>query len=360
MVAAVTPEQLNFWHAAPIGSAAFKVEPEDFIVEELLQPPITNTGEHLYLQVQKRNQNSQWVAAQLAHAAGIEVGGVGFCGLKDRRAITRQWYSLHLPGRELNINALAHNDYQILQSGRGSAKLRRGDHAGNHFVITLHDIDCPKEELEARIEVIRQSGFANYFGLQRFGRNGNNLAEVERLVQAGKLVGDRGRQRAQARRQNRGGPGKKVANHNGLLLSAARSWLFNQVLHARLNNPGQSLHSSDDGPLWGRGRTLAESVLAEFEANCLAPWRHWCEALEHSGLQQQRRALVGVAQKLEHDWLGGTTLRLSFDLGAGEYATSVLRELLILNQPHPVNTARKDDCAIVAHSENSSQCGDSA
>lgn len=358
MVAAVTPEQLNFWHAAPIGSAAFKVEPEDFIVKELFQPPITGTGEHLYLQVEKRNQNSLWVAAQLAQAAGIEVGSVGFCGLKDRRAVTQQWYSLHLPGRELNIDALAHDDYRILQSGRGSAKLRRGDHSGNHFVITLRDIDCSPAEVEARIETLCQNGFANYFGLQRFGRNGNNLAEVERLVQAGKLVGDRGRQRAQARRQSRGGARKKVANHNGLLLSAARSWLFNQVLHARLNNSEQPLQIDDDGPLWGRGRALAEPLLAEFEATCLAPWKHWCEALEHSGLQQQRRPLIGVAQSFEHNWLDETTLRLSFELGAGEYATSLLRELLVLHQLDPASRADRECCAIVANSKNSSQCGD--
>ncbi len=327
--AAAHPDQLNSYHGAPLGSAQFKTSAADFIVDEQFTPSL-NGGEHLYLQIEKRDQNSLWVAQRLAERAGIEPHAVGLCGLKDRIAITRQWYSLHLPGRELPLAALADADYTILASGRGAGKLRRGDHSGNQFTIVLRRVSAACSDVDARLTAFAQGGFANYFGAQRFGRNANNLVEVERLVAAGKLVGDRGRQRSRARRGS--GPVKPIGN-NGLLLSAARSWLFNQVLHARLAERDRPLSRDDDGPLWGRGRSGAAAALADREASWLAPWQSWCHALEHGGLSQQRRPLLAYPQALSWQWLDETTLQLSFGLAAGQYATAMLRELVELQQP---------------------------
>lgn len=327
--AAEHPDQLNYLHGAPLGSAKFKTTAADFIVHEQFSPPITGSGEHLYLWVEKRDQNSHWVAQRLAEQAGIALHAVGLCGLKDRTAITRQWYSLQLPGRELPVEQLAHSDYTILESGRGGAKLRRGDHSGNQFTIVLRQLTADPDAFEARLTALAERGFANYFGAQRFGRNANNLAEVERLVVAGKLVGDRGRQRSRVRR----GAAPKPVGNSGLLLSAARSWLFNQVLHARLADSGGQLAADDDGPLWGRGRSAAPAALAEREAQWLAPWQSWCNALEHGGLNQQRRTLLALPQALNWRWLDAATVELSFGLAAGQYATAMLRELVDLEQP---------------------------
>lgn len=352
------PDQLAYYHGAPLGSALFKSNAEDFVVHEQFSPPITGSGEHLYLEVEKRDQNSQWVAQQLAAAAGISPNDVGFCGLKDRRAVTRQWFSLYVPGREIDLPTLESEHYQILHSGRGAAKLRRGDHSGNHFTVVLRDIDACQADLDGRLAELEGGGFANYFGEQRFGRNGNNLLEVERLVAAGKLVGDRGRQRSRARQKSRGGQRQSLHNSHGLLLSAARSWLFNQVLHARLCDSTEPFLATDDGPLWGRGRSLAAEPLAASEAHWLAPWQHWCEALEHGGLVQQRRPLLTFAQQFRWHWLDRGTLQLTFALAAGEYATSLLRELVVLRQSVPSAAEKRADCAIVTNLKNSGQCGD--
>lgn len=337
--AAAHPDQLNYYHGAPLGSAQFKTSAADFIVDEQYTPTLDG-GEHLYLRVEKRDQNSLWVAQRLAERAGIEPRAVGLCGLKDRTAITRQWYSLHLPGRELPLSALADSDYAILASGRGVAKLRRGDHSGNQFTIVLRRVSAAAGDIEARLTALAEGGFANYFGAQRFGRNANNLVEVERLVAAGKLVGDRGRQRSRGRR---GSAPTKSTGNNGLLLSAARSWLYNQVLHARLADRSGPLSRDDDGPLWGRGRSAAADPLAAREANWLAPWQSWCHALEHGGLSQQRRPLLAYPQALSWQWLDGATLQLSFGLAAGQYATAMLRELVELQQPQ----LTQSDAAVV-------------
>lgn len=356
IAAAQHPEQLAYYHGAALADALFKAHPDDFVVHEQFIPTFNAAGEHLYVLVEKREQNTQWVAAQLAQAAAIAPTAVGFCGLKDRRAVTRQWFSLHLPGRDIAVSSLAGHGYTLLESGRGLQKLRRGDHSGNYFSVVLRQLQVAPEQLQERLERLDGGGFANYFGAQRFGRDASNLAEVERLVTAGKLVGDRGRQRSRARQKSRSGQRPSAVNHNGLLLSAARSWLFNQVLHARLSASCEPLLTSDDGPLWGRGRALAAPPLAAAEAQWLAPWQHWCEALEHSGLQQQRRPLLAFPQQLQWQWLDGDTLQLSFYLAAGEYATSLLRELVTLRQPVPTAAAGAIDCAIVAPANNS-RCG---
>ena len=86
-------------HAYPASgaSASLKVLNEDFIVTELpLQPPC-GEGEHIWLDVEKNGANTAFVAQQLAEAAGVQERDVGYAGLKDRHAITRQWFSIYLP-----------------------------------------------------------------------------------------------------------------------------------------------------------------------------------------------------------------------------------------------------------------------
>jgi len=121
----------------------------------------------------------------------------------------------------------------------------------------------------------------------------------------------------------------------GLILSAARSYLFNQVLAARVQE-GTWQHAIagepepfPTAPLWGRGRSLAAEDALVLESGVLAAWADWCDGLEHAGLSQERRPLVLKPELAEWRWLD-RDLELSFSLGSGEFATTILRELAIL------------------------------
>lgn len=301
----------------PACRGVLRAAPEDFQVDELLPEDFsfTGAGEHLCLHLRKRGENTRWVAGQLAAAAGVAEQAVGFCGMKDRRALTSQWFSVPLaPGAPVNLAAL---DAEVLDRRRHRAKLRRGDHAGNRFRITLRALSGDPAAVEERLRVIA-AGVPNYFGAQRFGIAGNNLVAAARLL---------------------GRPRIRGGGRNGIYLSAARSWLFNQVLAERVTDAtwNRTLEGEDspDGPLWGRGRPLAGAVVAALEARVLAPWSAWCHGLEHAGLHQQRRSLVLVPGGLAWHWQG-PDLVLEFRLGKGEFATALLAELGEFTAPGPM------------------------
>ena len=129
---------------------------------------------------------------------------------EDRFAVTTQWFSLPLPGCNIELDQLAHSDFQILSSARHNKKLRRGMHAGNKFSIVLRDLTIDFEELDQRVARIQKYGVPNYFTEQRFGWDANNLVKANELIDQGKLKGNR--------------------HGTGIYLSAARSWLFNLLL----------------------------------------------------------------------------------------------------------------------------------
>lgn len=236
---------------------------------------------------------------------------MGFCGLKDRFAVTTQWFSLHLPGQEIEIDQLAHADFQILTSARHNKKLRRGMHAGNRFSIVLRDFSIDPEMLEHRLELIQKSGVPNYFTEQRFGWDANNLVKADELIGEGKLKGNR--------------------HGTGIYLSAARSWLFNLLLDRYLALGETNL--KDTGPLWGRGRSTTEASFSEHEQQLLSDWSTWCHALEHAGLQQQRRAFFLQPQKFSYKGSAQGQFEFNFELPNGTYATAVLREIAELFRP---------------------------
>ena len=282
------------------------------MVDEILDIQPTGEGEHLWLLVSKRDQNTTWVAGLLAKLAGIPRNDVGFCGMKDRFAVTSQWFSLHIPGRDLDLSCLVHDDFKILKVARHNKKLRRGMHQGNQFKIVLQDFAVTDISFRDRIELIIEKGVPNYFGEQRFGRDGNNLNEVQKLIQLDKLKGNR--------------------HGTGLYLSAARSWLFNLVAAKRLNLTNDDL-IDETGPLWGRGRPATEGKIAAIEADVLDDWKDWCYALEHAGLKQQRRDLIMSVGNLAAQWNEADKVCLTFSLPSGCYATTLLREIAELSRP---------------------------
>ncbi|KUJ81706.1 tRNA pseudouridine synthase D [Microbulbifer sp. ZGT114] len=294
--------------------ADFRSIPEDFVVEELAAPPVDDGGEHVYLQVRKRGANTNWVAQQLARAAGVRPGDIGFYGLKDRHAVTTQWFSVWLGQKSApDWSQLNSDEIAILNVFRGPRKLRRGEHVGNRFVITLRNVRGDRDQAESVLERLGE-GVPNYFGEQRFGREGGNLDLALRIAEDNVRV----------RRSDR-----------AFAMSAARSWLFNQVLAERVRRdcwrqamPGEPIEEPS-GPLWGRGRNPAAAELATLESSVTDQWKGLCDWLEHCGLQQERRALLLRPDGYGFNWQGDN-LELAFALPPGAFATAVLRELAVL------------------------------
>ena len=320
------PQDWNLDWPRALGGAAiqadFRCEPEDFVVDELAAPE-PGEGEHVYLQIRKRGANTGFVAQQLAQLAGVQSNDVGFFGLKDRHAVTTQWFSVWLAQKPEPVwKQLENDEIEVLQHFRGPRKLRRGEHLGNRFQIRLRNVQGDCAAAEAVLNRI-PAGVPNYFGEQRFGHNGGNLDLVERAVVD--------QQTGQRRRMPR--------NQKAFALSAARSWLFNRVLAARVGQDNwQSMlegepESEASGPLWGRGRNAASGEQLALEEQAMAPWKPWQDWLEHGGLSQERRSLVLVPQGFAYEWLereGGKDLSLTFALPPGTFATALLREVAAL------------------------------
>lgn len=327
----------------PTATARFRVAPEDFVVDEVLGFSADGTGEHYLLRVRKRGANTDWVARQLAGYAGVKPQAVSYAGLKDRDAVTSQWFSVQVPiKQDIDWMALSHSEFAVVEGERHSRKLRRGAHRGNRFTITLRDIDGDRSAMEQRLAEIAHNGVPNYFGPQRFGHGGNNLSLAAKLLSGERRERDR--------------------NRRSLALSAARSLLFNQVLSLRverglwatgidgdvLNLNGRSalfdapaidaelerriaageLHPT--GPLWGRGGMRVSGSAAALEEEALAPMAPWCDGLERAGLEMDRRPLRLPVSDLRWSWLEPDVLELSFTLAAGAFATAVLREFALV------------------------------
>lgn len=335
------PSSYPHAYGRPDASALIRGRPEDFQVEEQLGFQPEGEGEHLFLYLQKRNTNTEWLAQELARFSGVPLRDVGYAGLKDRNALTSQWYSIRLPTTNVpDWKGLESSDLKLLQAIRHRRKLRRGVLAQNRFCLRLRELKADKGELEERLHQIAAKGVPNYYGEQRFGHDLNNLGLADRLF-AGSL--------------------QRVSRHKrGIYLSAARAYLFNMVLARRVMDgtwdravPGDlmqldgtrshfqiteiddeiqrrivalDIHSS--GPLWGKGERKVTAQAAELETAVLSAYPEWTQGLLRFGLSQERRALRARVIDLGWDWLEGGDLRLRFGLYPGSYATAVLREVV--------------------------------
>ncbi len=307
-------------------SATLKSLNEDFIVTELpLQLP-SGQGEHIWLDVEKNGANTAFVAQQLAQAAGVQEWDVGYAGLKDRHAITRQWFSIYLPkGETPDLTQLQHPEFKVLSQSRHVKKLRPGDLQGNRFRIVLRDVTGGPEALqavEANLNAVAAQGVPNYFGAQRFGFEGGNVEQGRAML---------------AREIRVRNPKKK-----GIYLSAVRSFVFNEVLALRIQQglwgkalPGDVMDEAGrpTGPLWGRGRVSTTDEAQALENGVATRHATLCDGMEHAGLDQERRALVASPGDLSWEWPQADQLVLQFSLPAGNYATSVLAEILHTHEP---------------------------
>ncbi len=170
---------LNDWpraHGGPVAQGVLRTEAEDFIVEEQLGFAPDGVGDHVWLYIEKRHANTHWVARKLAELAWVAPSEVGFAGLKDRHALTRQWFSVALCGnKEPDWTALNSTEMRVWEVVRHRHKLRRGDHQANRFQIRLRDFRGDAGKCEEVLRRITEQGFPNYFGEQRFGNDNGNL-----------------------------------------------------------------------------------------------------------------------------------------------------------------------------------------
>lgn len=338
---ALAIHSLAFAYGGPPAGGHIRQSPEDFRVSEIPLLAPAGDGEHAWVRVRKRNTTTLNVAERLAAFAGVHPRQVGFAGLKDRNAVTEQWFSIHLPGRaDPDWSSLVEGDLEVLQHARHARKLQRGALRGNRFGIIIRDIRGDRDALAGRLQSVQSAGAPNYFGEQRFGRNGSNLRTAERLF---------ARPRTRLSR-----------NQRSMALSAARALLFNQVLSQRIgagcwdqpvSGDAMQLDGShsffiadtvDDalrlrareldvhptGPLCGCGKVPVTGEALALEQTALASYAGMIEGLAAAGVRHDRRALRMRVQDLSWQWQTDDDLELCFSLPAGSYATAVLRELV--------------------------------
>jgi tRNA pseudouridine13 synthase len=327
-------------HGEAALTARIRSVPEDFAVDEIDAFVASGAGEHLLLTVEKRGMNTAFAAKRIAAWAGVAESAIGYAGLKDRHALTRQRFSVWIPKTIApDIDALQSEDLRVLEHAWHSRKLPRGALAGNRFALTLREVEGDTAAIEARLNAIAERGVPNYFGEQRFGRGGDNVSKALSMF-----------------------AGRRVAREErGHLLSAARSELFNRVLAARVAascwdtgldgevwvlDGSRSVFGPEpwsdmlaerlarfdihpSGPLWGRGelRTQVDARALELATLDDEHLRALREGLERAGMDQERRALRLRPEGLDFDWPEPGVLRLRFSLPAGCYATTVLAEL---------------------------------
>ncbi|MEE1867427.1 tRNA pseudouridine(13) synthase TruD [Pseudomonas auratipiscis] len=325
-----------------LGNAILKATAEDFQVDEVLDIPLSGNGEHLWLWVEKRDLNTEEAARRLARAAGVPLRNISYAGLKDRQALTRQWFSLHLPGKaDPDLGAAENETLSILKRTRHSRKLQRGAHSANGFTLRLTGLNADHPALDARLEQLRSQGVPNYFGTQRFGHEGGNIHDARDWA---------GRQALPEQR-----------NVRSRLLSSARSYLFNQVLaqrvadgswqHAQIGDllaftdsrsffPAGEAECSDPrlaildvhptGPMWGEGLPATSGAPGELEQRLGEQHASLCQWLARAGMAQERRILRLPIGGLTWHYPEPDVLQLEFVLPAGCFATVVVRELVEL------------------------------
>ena len=313
-------------HGAPLFAATIRTTPADFDVTEELGFELSGDGEHDYLYIEKTSTNTEWLARQLAGFADVPAKDIGYSGLKDRHAVTRQWFSVPR-WNQPDWAALDVDGVSILEVNRNARKLRRGAHRSNRFRIVLRGPITNPDQVSERLQIIAQEGVPNYFGEQRFGLGGANVDLA-----------------------NSWAAGKRLPRHKrSIAISSARSYMFNELLAAHVaDNSWNELVTGDVANLDGSGSVFdVEDADDEIRERCArldihptallwgdgaaeeaAPPGHdnWIRALSKARVKPLRRSLR--LRVLDLQWqLEDDVLVLTFGLSRGAYATSVLREV---------------------------------
>ena len=337
-------------------TAIIRSVPEDFRVSEQLGFVPDGQGEHVFLYIEKRGLNTADLVQRVSLLAGIHPRDIGFSGLKDRNAVTRQWLSVRMAGKpEPDWQRLQVNDEVfVLECQRHSRKLKRGVHRSNGFALRLRDVQGDTEGVVSALERIRDRGVPNSFGEQRFGRDGGTLLQA----QAWMLRGAR----------------KLSHSKRGLFLSALRSDLFNRLLAQRVQDgtwdrlqlgdvcqlqgsrslfPCTELDAALQQraaagdvhpglPLWGGGESLQSPALVAAQKALLAPQAAVCEFLEQAGLSVAYRPARLMPDDFSWRFCDDGSLLLTFHLPPGSYATALLAETLNYREGHREREGRSE------------------
>lgn len=327
-------------HGGAAGSARLRTTPEDFVVREWLGFDADGEGDHLLLKIRKRGANTMWVAKQLAKIGKIHPRDVGFAGLKDRDAVAEQAFTV--PARSavgMSWAGVTGDGFEVLSAERIRRKLKRGALKGNDFILVLREFAGDVAVLEQRLQTLAAEGVPNYFGPQRFGRGGHNIAAALAWFEGNGPAPER--------------------TERGFALSAARSAIFNAVLAERvragswnrlldgdvvnLNGSGSffPVQSVDDtlrercrqldvhptGPMWHGDASISTGAIAELEAGVAQRYQALANGLARAGLEPERRPLRVPVRELSWS-IEGNDVHLQFRLQRGSFATAVLHELI--------------------------------
>ena len=321
----------------PKQTALLKAECADFVVKEQLGYDMSGDGEFVALKVRKTDCNTLFVGEQLAKFAGISARNMSYAGLKDRKAVTEQWFSLQMPGQPTpDFSQFSLEGVEILDVTRHQRKIRIGSLQGNHFEILLRNVE-ETDELKVRLDFLAKNGFPNYFTEQRFGRDGNNLTQALRWANGEIKVKDR--------------------NKRSFYLSAARSEIFNLIVAKRielglaqqvLNGDILQLNGSHSWFVVDESEDLAqlqqrlvqqdvlltapligeeEKSAVDFEHEIFAQHQALFDLMRQERIKAARRAILMQPQHFQWQF-EPNGLRLQFALPAGSYATALIRELV--------------------------------
>ena len=321
----------------PKQTALLKAECADFVVKEQLGYDMSGDGEFVAVKVRKTDCNTLFVGEQLAKFAGISARNMSYAGLKDRKAVTEQWFSLQMPGQQTpDLSQFSLEGVEILEVTRHQRKIRIGSLQGNHFEILLRNVE-ETDELKVRLDFLAKNGFPNYFTEQRFGRDGNNLTQALRWANGEIKIKDR--------------------NKRSFYLSAARSEIFNLIVSKRMElNLAQQIlvgavlhlngsHSWFVVDEWEdlaqlQQRLAQQDVLltapligeeeksaVDFEHEIFAQHQALFALMRQERMKAARRPILMQPQQFQWQF-EPNGLRLQFDLPAGSYATALIRELV--------------------------------
>ena len=324
----------------PILSGTIRASRSDFQVDEIQTAEFSGDGEHLWLHIKKAGSNSQLVAQKIAEVLSVDKRNVSYAGLKDRHAVTTQWFSAQIPGKASPESLELGEGVEVLEMQRHHKKLRRGQLEGNRFSIIVRDVEGDMGQFQNAFDIVGAYGVPNYFGEQRFGRDFGNLDKCLRMFER------------KYKPRNR--------DERGLLISTARSYLFNLVVSERIAKglwseiiPGDVMNldgsqsvfvpdhidkelrqrmSSGDvhitGPLYGVAESMVLDQAKKLEQEVFTQNPKYTEGLLKLKVKAARRSIRLIPKEMNFEWLDTKTLRLEFSLPAGAYATSVLRELV--------------------------------
>ncbi len=290
--------------------AKFKKSPSDFYVEEALHYELTGEGEHLFLFIEKVSLNTQDVKKILSERFGTPMKNISEAGQKDREATTRQWICMHWPIKKELPDFSAVSEFKVLDIKRHNKKLRTGAFGHNLFKLVIKDIHFDHSLIESRLAQIKLNGYPNYYGPQRFGNNQNNLSSFLNLV-----------------------GGQRLKRHTrSLAISAARSFLFNQMLSKLIELQQWPLKTVTHGILWGKANKGHKDEIKPVAELVAGQYTELSSGLEKLGLEQSFRLLSVEPGNLEWRWGDDSTLHLEFCLPPGSFATALLREVFDLEE----------------------------